>query len=185
MRLADELRELDVNVFESLAEFHAPVLDRLIPTLSQAANFSRLWLAAAAGIAAAGGPRGRRTAMTGLAAIGVTSVVANAVVKPLARRRRPDSPVPQGRRLVQPGSTSFPSGHTASAAAFSGVVGSQIPALRVPVDALAVAVGFSRVYTGVHYPGDVLAGWLLGRGIAAGLLRAADRVAAHDRGLGS
>lgn len=79
----------------------------------------------------------------------------------------------------------FPSGHAASAAAFSGVVGSQLPALRVPMNALAVAVVFSRVYTGVHYPGDVLAGWLLGRGIAAGLGRAADLVAAHDPGLRS
>lgn len=86
LSLAAELHELDVNVFESVAEFHAPGLDLLIPGLSEAANYSRLWLAAAAGIAATGGPRGRLTAAVGLAAIGVTSLVANAVVKPLARR---------------------------------------------------------------------------------------------------
>lgn len=164
--LAAELHELDVNIFESVAEFHAPGLDQVIPALSNAANYSRLWLATSAVIALAGGSRGRRTAVMGLAAIGVTSFVANAAIKPLARRTRPESPVPEERRLVQPKSTSFPSGHTASAAAFSGVVGAQLPILRVPVDALALSVGFSRVYTGVHYPGDVLAGWVIGRTIA-------------------
>jgi membrane-associated phospholipid phosphatase len=39
------------------------------------------------------------------------------------------------------------------------------PRLRLPLDVLAAAIGFSRVYTGVHYPTDVVAGWLLGRGI--------------------
>lgn len=179
--LAAELHELDVNVFESVAEFHAPALDRVIPALSNAANYSRLWLAAAAAIAVAGGSRGRKTAVMGVAGIGLTSFVANAAIKPLARRRRPESPVPEERRLVQPESTSFPSGHTASAAAFSGIVGAELPVLRVPIDALALSVGFSRVYTGVHYPGDVLAGWLLGRSIAHVIRRVTPTIESHLR----
>lgn len=177
--LAAELHELDVNIFESVAEFHAPGLDQVIPALSNAANYSRLWIASSAVIAIAGGVRGRRAAVMGLAAIGVTSFVANAVVKPVARRRRPQSPVPEERRLVQPKSTSFPSGHTASAAAFSGIVGSEMPILRVPLDALALSVGFSRVYTGVHYPGDVLAGWILGHAVGIALRETAVRVQAR------
>jgi undecaprenyl-diphosphatase len=179
--LPGELHELDVNIFESVAEFHAPGLDRVIPVLSTAASYSRLWMGVGAGLAAVGGPRGRRAAVAGLAAIGVTSLLANAVVKPLAARRRPVSPVPEARRLVQPKSTSFPSGHTASAAAFSGVVGAQIPSLRAPLDALALSVAFSRVYTGVHYPGDVVAGWVLGRLIATAVSRAAPRIEAAVR----
>jgi membrane-associated phospholipid phosphatase len=164
--IAAELAELDVNLFESVAEFHAPVLDTVIPGLSQAANYSRLWITAAAALALTGGARGRRVAATGLIAIGVTSLVANAVVKPLLPRRRPESSVPERRRLVQPTSTSFPSGHTASAAAFSAVIGAEYPLLKVPFDVAAMAVGFSRVYTGVHYPGDVVVGWMLGRVLA-------------------
>jgi len=43
------------------------------------------------------------------------------------------------------------------------------------MNALAGAIGFSRVYTGVHYPGDVLGGWLLGKIVAFGVNRVAQR----------
>jgi undecaprenyl-diphosphatase len=61
-----------------------------------------------------------------------------------------------------PDSTSFPSGHSASAFAFAEGVSTAAPALGVPVRLLAVAVAYSRVHTGVHYPGDVVAGSLIG-----------------------
>ena len=74
-----------------------------------------------------------------------------------------------------PASRSFPSGHTAAAVAFAGGVGSVLPAAGVPLHVLAALVAYSRVHTGVHYPGDVLAGALLGAMIAdvtAGVLGA-------------
>lgn len=165
--LMSDLQQLDVDVFRLVAGMESPVLDRVLPPLSEAASYSRLWIGASALLAVAGGSRGRRTAAMGLTAIAGTSLVANAIVKPVFSRRRPTVEVPEERRLEQPASTSFPSGHTASAAAFSAVVGSQIPALAIPITGLAAAVGFSRVYTGVHYPGDVAVGWVLGRGVAA------------------
>ena len=70
--LVAELDELDVNLFESIAEFHAPLLDRVIPDLSNAANYSRLWMGVAAAIAITRGTRGRQAAVRGLAAIGVS-----------------------------------------------------------------------------------------------------------------
>jgi len=61
-----------------------------------------------------------------------------------------------------PESNSFPSGHSASAAAFAVSVGDLLPAFRVPLRAAAAVVAFSRVYTGVHYPTDIVAGAALG-----------------------
>ena len=84
----------------------------------------------------------------------------------LARRReRPDRPllgVPEARWVLMPTSTSFPSGRSASAAAFAVAVGHLLPWTRWPLRSAAAAVGFSRVYTGVHYPGDVVIGAAVG-----------------------
>jgi len=140
-------------------------MDRLVPALSQAASHSKIWITMAAVMSLAGGKKGRMTAVEGLVAVGITSFLANLVAKGLFRRRRPTDRVPEARSLPMPASPSMPSGHSASAAAFAHVAGAAYPGLRIPLNALAAAIGFSRVYTGVHYPTDVAAGWLLGNGI--------------------
>jgi membrane-associated phospholipid phosphatase len=89
------------------------------------------------------------------AGIAIASTVTNVVGESLGRRLRPTAEVPLPRRLSRrPRSTSFPSGHAASAAAFATGVALEVPALAVPVGALAGAVGASRVVTGVHFPSD-------------------------------
>jgi undecaprenyl-diphosphatase len=65
-----------------------------------------------------------------------------------------------------PTSASFPSGHSASAFAFASGVAARLPVVAMPVHGLAGAVAYSRVHTGVHYPGDVLVGSVLGTMIA-------------------
>jgi len=120
----------------------------------------------AAVIAVLGGRKGRLVAAEALLATSATSAIANLAAKNFVRRTRPETSVPKSRRVERPDSSSFPSGHTASAAAFSAIVGNRIASLYVPINVAATSVGFSRVYTGVHYPGDVLAGWMLGRLVA-------------------
>ena len=122
-------------------------------------------------LAIAGGPRGRRAAALGLSCVATTATFVNVVVKPLSRRRRPDredAEVPEARHVKLPSSRSFPSGHTAAAVAFATGVGRVMPGAAVPLHSLAAVVGYSRVHTGVHYPGDVVAGALLGAMIAEG-----------------
>ena len=75
-----------------------------------------------------------------------------------------------------PTSTSFPSGHSASAAAFAAAVGHLLPGIRWPLRAAAATVVFSRVYTGVHYPGDVIVGVAVGAALGAVTARIATRV---------
>ena len=105
----------------------------------------------------------------GLASVGVTSAAVNLLIKPLGARRRPDreaSEVPFARQVPMPASSSFPSGHSAAAFAFATGVGYTMPDAAVPLRALAALVAYSRVHTGVHYPGDALVGALLGSGLA-------------------
>jgi diacylglycerol kinase family enzyme/membrane-associated phospholipid phosphatase len=167
------VRAADLALFRTVARTRLPVVGPALPSLSRAANHSRLWLAIAAAVAATGGRFGRRAALRGLLAVGATSAVTNLPAKLLTGRERPDLElVPEIRRLARvPSSTSFPSGHAASAAAFATAVGLEDPGLRVPLAALAGAVAFSRVYTGVHYPGDVLVGAAVGAAIAHGSTR--------------
>ena len=159
----EQLKEADTAVFQAVAGWQSPILDRVIPPLSNAANNSMLWIATAGVIAGLGGRKGRFVAAEALVTVGITSAIANLAAKNLVRRERPETSVPKSRRIEQPDSSSFPSGHTASASAFSAVVGQEFTALYVPINVAAAAVGFSRVYTGVHFPGDVLFGWMLGR----------------------
>jgi len=74
-----------------------------------------------------------------------------------------------------PLSTSFPSGHSASAFAFASGVGASLPVAAVPLRALATLVAYSRVHTGVHYPADVVAGSVLGGAIAPVVVSVLDR----------
>jgi undecaprenyl-diphosphatase len=96
-------------------------------------------------------------------------VLANHLAKGLIRRERPlldTVPITRTARRV-PSSSSFPSGHAASAAAFAVGATLEWRALAGPLGATATAVAFSRVYTGVHYPSDVVAGAAIGATIAA------------------
>jgi hypothetical protein len=88
-------------------------------------------------------------------------------LKALAGRERPPVAEPDVTALVAlPGDAGLPSGHAATAFAAAGVVALAHPRLRIPVLALAALVGLSRLYLGVHYPLDVLAGAALGLAIA-------------------
>jgi undecaprenyl-diphosphatase len=62
------------------------------------------------------------------------------------------------------------------AAAFGYAVGGLLPALAVPIRLLAGGVAYSRVHTGVGYPGDVVIGSLVGAGTAATVVAACDRI---------
>ncbi len=116
-------------------------------------------------LALTGGRRGRSAALDGVAAIAMASAVVNLGLKHVAtrkRRLRDEVALAQNRRVRMPSSNSFPSGHTASAFAFATAAGQRIPSLWLPLRGLALLVGYSRIHTGVHYPGDVVAGAIVG-----------------------
>lgn len=163
------LGELDQRLFTRVAWARVPGADPALRLLSHSADHGRLWLGTAAGLAAIGGHRARRAALRGVGSLALASLTVNTVVKWSARRPRPLlEHVPPIRHLRhQPHTTSFASGHSASAAAFATGVALESTRYGAMVAPLAATVAFSRVYVGVHYPGDVLAGVVIGAAAAA------------------
>lgn len=178
-----ELLDLDAAAYAAVQATPTPVLDRGLARLSRSADRSALWTGVAAVLLAAG-PRQRRAACIGLGAVAATSAVVNAVLKPIPQRGRPSlvgSVRTHGVRM--PGSHSWPSGHAASAFAFSTAVGAGLPELDTALRLAATAVAYSRVHTGVHYPGDVIAGGVVGAGVGS-LVHHAVRRLPRGRGAG-
>ena len=185
MSAIEEAERLDLAVYAAIAATPTPRLDDALNRLSRAADYSRLSIASAAILGLTGGRRGRQAAGMGLASVGVTASALNLGVKWIVRRPRPDRlahDVPLPRRVRMPTSTSFPSGHSAAAFAFATGVGQVLPAAGFPLRALAAVVAYSRVHTGVHYPGDVLAGALLGGALAQTTTRFLERRRRASRG---
>jgi membrane-associated phospholipid phosphatase len=180
----DELNKLDLAAYAAIAVTPTPAMDVALRRLSRAASYSRLWLGCSAVLAACGGKRGRRAAENGLTSIALTSAVVNLVLKPIGNRRRPDRQMydtPIARQVTMPRSTSWPSGHAASAFAFASGVGAAWPQSGIPLGVLASLVAYSRVHTGVHYPSDTIAGTVCGVALAPVAVAAVERLREQQR----
>jgi diacylglycerol kinase family enzyme/membrane-associated phospholipid phosphatase len=142
--------------------------DRWLRRLSTFANHGRLWLAVAVVLGARKGQL-RRGAIRGIGSMLFSSALVNLVLKRLFGRVRPDLENLQVHRRLrrEPGTLSFPSGHSSSASAFVTGLAMESPLAGAALAPVALGVGYSRVHVGVHYPGDVVAGLAVGGAVAA------------------
>jgi len=156
------LQSADVALFRliNLNQPH-PVLDALMAGFTQL-GLGHVQLLLIALLALRGGKTGRRVALLCVVAF-VLSGIASQVIKHAVERPRPAMVVPDVRFVLETLKwKSFPSGHTATSFALAVVAGARYRRWLAPLLVVAALVGCSRVYIGVHFPGDALGGALLG-----------------------
>ncbi|GHE27610.1 hypothetical protein GCM10018784_77040 [Streptomyces hydrogenans] len=182
MRVAAGLQRRDHQLTRRMASWDSPAARGLLPAVEEAAEHTKLWWAAALVMAVKGGRRGRRAAASGVLAMAVAELLSNGVAKQLVERRRPPAEwIPHGDVEDRPDSSSFPSGHTAAAMAFTTAVAASWPSVGAACAVPTVLVAVERVHSGAHYPSDVAAGAVIG-GLATALVRMTPRLLLRCRG---
>jgi len=118
------------------------------------------------------GKRGKIAAILLLLTVIFTDVIAAQVIKPWIGRIRPSRAMLDNINLLvgRGGKYGFVSNHAANTMAAAVIIGYFYKKWKYFVFTISIIIGFSRVYVGVHYPFDVLGGWVFGYGLAWGML---------------
>ena len=177
--MLDEVLAADLAVMQRIVALpHPHWLNSLMLGASFAGIGGAIWLVA--GVVLFLFHRiGRLDVIRLILAILLVHLVVDLGLKPWIDRPRPPFAIPGATVIGDvPETRSFPSGHAANAGAAAFVLTAALPALRwrVLVWSAAVVVGVARVYLGVHYPLDAIAGALIGVLIAWGVGSGSDRV---------
>ena len=152
---------LDRSLQQWVVEHRWGVLDPVLEGITYAGSFGVAWLLLAVALSGFAWRRPWLAVRTGATILVAEAVSAGA--KDWFERERPPLRDPDPEPLVAlPATSSFPSGHATVGFACATVLALSVPRLRWPLFALAAVIAFSRIYVGVHYPLDVLAGAALG-----------------------
>lgn len=175
----DGMKAWDEAVFRWInRDAAAAWLDPVARLLSGHPLFVPLLVVVAVGLLWRGGPRG----WVFVVILGVAAGLANEFVaetlKDWVRRPRPYAALPDVLLRVGRGNPlgSMPSAHAMNMALIATVTAWFYPRVGVAVGVMALGVGWSRIYNGVHYPGDVLVGFASGAGFALLVLWAFERL---------
>jgi undecaprenyl-diphosphatase len=162
--MLEALLTWDEGVFHILNEdWVHPLLDRLMSSVTDARNYQLPFILEAILILFVGRIRGLRFLVLAVVSLVVADAIGNHVFKQVFLRARPCIVLEGVRLLVGcTNSPAFPSNHAVNAGALATLVVLYMPRVWLPAAALAVLVGYSRIYVGAHYPLDVLAGGVLG-----------------------
>ncbi|MGI8965848.1 MAG: phosphatase PAP2 family protein, partial [Limisphaerales bacterium] len=174
--MLDFLQSLDIAIFRLINDsLNNPLFDRLMPLLSDNALFAPGLILISIALFWKGGARGRLCVVFAVLAVALGDSLICNTIKQAVNRPRPFNFLADARVLIgRGGSGSLPSSHAANWFAATMIVlifYRRSWRFMLPV---ALLVSFSRVYNGVHFPSDVLAGAILGAGYSAALVWTSD-----------
>ncbi len=166
------LQTFDIEVLQWLREtFSTPFMDQLMVFLSALGNAGALWLFLGVSFFIMGirWKRLRDMGILLLLCVGASALACNLVLKPCVDRMRPYDLLGYADTLLIPPlhDASFPSGHTAACFAAATAFYARNRVWGCAAYVFGALMGFSRLYLGVHFPTDVLAGAVVGTAMAA------------------
>ena len=180
--MLESLLQLDGRLLVAIQGLHTAWLDPIVSIYTKLGDAGILFIALS--LAMLLYKPTRKAGALALCAMILGLLVTNVTIKPLVERARPWLDWPIVPLVTEKDPNSFPSGHTCAAFAAAMAWARTLPLKRDQVIAVVMAVlmGLSRLYVGVHYPSDVLAGCVIG--CLCGLLACAVwNAAAEKRGL--
>lgn len=159
----EALLQLDGNILLWIQDYiRTPILTPIVVFITSLGDGGRIWILFSLFLLLF--KKTRKAGILGLAALLGSLIINNWVLKNLVGRIRPYESIAELMIVIpKPGEFSFPSGHTSSSFACAWMFFQKLPKrYGVPALVLATLIGLSRLYVGVHYPTDVLAGAVSG-----------------------
>jgi len=160
---------MDIRLFYWINSHHNVLFDVLFWTLSAAGELYFIWFCFALLSFSIDRKNGKTVFLGILISLFLVYVSVEWVIKPVIARPRPFVALAGVRQLtlsplgkIVRSDYSFPSGHCASSMAAACILGSFYRRLRLPLLLLVGLMGYSRIYLGMHYPTDCLAGFAVG-----------------------
>ena len=157
---------MEIHILDMIQNLRTPIGDVVVPLITRLGDAGIIWIILTVLLLII--PKTRKTGVIMMAALLADVLLCNVFIKNLVARTRPYEVVDGLKLLIEKQSDySFPSGHTGSSFASAIVLWKELPR-KYGVMALIVAVliAYSRLYVGVHYPSDVLAGVVIGTVLA-------------------
>ena len=171
------LNRLDIMLFYVINNgTQNSFFDVLMPFITNVNNWWPVIAVTVIGLLVWGGKKGRVAVVAIVIAVGVSDYSSGKILKYLIGRIRPCNVLDGVHLLVYCGKYGFPSSHAANIFALAVTGSYYYRRAMIPLLILAFAIGYSRVYVGVHYPFDVLGGYVWGGVIAAGIIVAEKRL---------
>lgn len=156
------IQNFDVTVLDFILKYgHNAWLDRIMPAITWLGNMGLIWIAVSVMLLI--NKRHRKTGILVLASLIIATTLGEGIIKSWVQRPRPFADIPVYKLLIsKPLTYSFPSGHTASSFAATGILWRDFRKYRGYILVGASLIAFSRLYLYVHYPSDIIGGIALG-----------------------